>query len=133
VALLDQLPFAKRVRRVVMDGALDELMDILQVVPSIVHGLEQTGGAWRNEVPEVRQHNEGLAQGDKVPGIGRAKGDAADEPLQVVHPSEVGPEARAHLVALLELRYGGKPRVDLLNVQQAGSASIRAAACPPWR
>jgi len=48
-----------------MDGVLDEQMDVLQVVPPVMNGLEQTGGAWGEKVPEVRQDDERLAQGNK--------------------------------------------------------------------
>jgi len=59
-----------------------------------------------------------MTQRNEIARVRHTKGDAAYEPLQVVHPSQVAPEARAHLVAVLELCYGREPRFDLLNVEQ---------------
>ena len=67
---------------------------------------------------DLRQRREGLFQRKQVAGVCRAERNTADQTLQVIDRAESGPQVRAKLMVVLELRHDIEASLDLSCIHE---------------
>src|SRR5512142_1741642 len=130
IPFFDQPALPERKGRIVVNGLVDELIQVREVVPLQREVENQLCPGVLQHPSYLRHREEGLLQRQKVARVRGAERHAADQSLQVIDLAERLPELRTEPVVFLEPGDGVEPAFDLRRVHQRVQKPLAQLSAP---
>ena len=118
VTVPNHISLPDRNGRLLLDGTVDQFIQILQPVHILLDLLKQRAFQFRQQCLQMRQHPQRRLESDQVPRICRLIADASDQTFQIINGTQVFPQLFPGNQPAVQLFHRRQTLLDLLPVDQ---------------